>query len=59
MWPVNMVGNFVVVVWCDDFFVSMRRIKVSTVISSVRLMASSLLGAYISDKLPFLLEHGA
>ena len=60
---INIVGNFVIAVWRDDFFVSTRHIKVSAVISSVRplvnvsLAKQSLLGAYISEKLPILLER--
>jgi len=43
----------------------MKRIKVSTVFDFVRLIANitfgkqSLLGAYIPDNLPVLLERGA
>jgi len=60
--PADIVDNFGIVVWSDDFFVSTQRIKASAIISSVRLIANislakqNLLGAYICDK---LLEHGA
>ena len=43
MRPVNIVGNFVIVVWCD---VSTRCIKVSVVISSVRLKVLWVRGYY-------------